>query len=409
MPVIKDEKTGRNTSPKFDLGRNFANKLWNAARFTISMLEKPLAADGSPGSTSGSGKLTVTDKWMLSRLAAATATCERALKEYEYSVYAAALYDLLWRDFCDWYLEAIKPTIAGNPAQRTVLRNALDVILRLMHPVMPFVTEAVFEQLRTLPAAPAAGISLSDGPTLAQSSWPRIDPMLRDPVTDARVERLRALVSGINQIRAQHNVPPKRKIVLHATAALLGEIAAGDGAVEALAGLAEITTQPAAGAAVAFTFEAAELKLSSLTDAIDSAADAERLAAQLVERQRDVLKLEARLNAPGYAERAPAHLVEQSRQQLTTRTAERDALLASLRPLKEHASSLLADRAGSLDREKAQLDARVTDLTGALGEPKQPINPEQKKARDELKKAREQLAAKTEEHYAAQSARELLA
>ncbi|HBS29056.1 MAG TPA: valine--tRNA ligase, partial [Phycisphaerales bacterium] len=91
------------------------------------------------------------DRWMLSRLASAVRTLEGALEEYQFSVYAQTSYDLLWRDFCDWYLEAIKPTVGSDAAQRAVLRAVLDSILRLLHPVCPFVTEVLHEPLRRVP------------------------------------------------------------------------------------------------------------------------------------------------------------------------------------------------------------------------------------------------------------------
>src|SRR5262249_49981912 len=100
LPVKKDSATGKNTSEKFDLGRNFANKVWNAARFALGILqsplqERPVQAPVDP----------LPDRWMLSRLAASVAEVDAALKSFEFSSYAQAVYDLVWRDFCDWYLE----------------------------------------------------------------------------------------------------------------------------------------------------------------------------------------------------------------------------------------------------------------------------------------------------------------
>ncbi|MGD9690328.1 MAG: valine--tRNA ligase [Phycisphaerales bacterium] len=407
MPVRPDPATGRNTSPRFDLGRNFASKLWNAARFTISILDQ-----SGPAVPAGrSSSLTLTDRWMLSRLAGASAACEQALRDYEYSVYASVLYDLLWRDFCDWYLEAIKPTVAGNPAQRAVLRTALDVIVRLMHPIMPFVTEAIHEQLSRQPRPPVEGVTLSDDALLCRSSWPVLAPKLRDADAEAAIERLRSLVNSINQVRAQHNVPPRRRVVLHAPADLAGSIESGEGCVEALAGLARVTTEaPASGEpAVPVTFGSAELRLSSLADAatVDAAADSERLVATLIERVRDVRRLEARLNAPGYAERAPPKLVEQSREQLASKSAERDTVLAALAGLRTEAGARLRDRLGTLDAAITQLAPHLAPPPEAALAAASPA--EQKKAREELKKAREQHAALTEERDAARAALEHLA
>src|SRR5690606_19798947 len=136
MPVERDPATGANTGPKFDLGRNLCNKLWNAARFALTMLERhPVKPSAYPIDPE---RLSLTDRWMLSRLTAATGAIDNALRHYQFKDYADAVYDLLWRDFCDWYLESIKPTLATDPNQPAVLRLVLDAILRLMHPVTPF-------------------------------------------------------------------------------------------------------------------------------------------------------------------------------------------------------------------------------------------------------------------------------
>ena len=118
----------RNTSARFDLGRNFANKLWNATRFALSNL-----AQASPESKPES--LTLLDRWMLARLERATRLVDEAIADYEFHRVAEALYDLVWRDFCDWYLEGIKPTIRTNATQQAILASTLDAILRLLHPV----------------------------------------------------------------------------------------------------------------------------------------------------------------------------------------------------------------------------------------------------------------------------------
>lgn len=318
MPVVKDPATGKNTSPKFDLGRNFANKLWNAARFAIGILEKAAPADASPGAGSASpAALSLADRWMLSRLSAAVREAETALKEYQFSDYATILYDLLWRDFCDWYLEAIKPTVnaEGSAHQRAVLRATLDVILRLLHPVMPFVTEAIFEHLRTLPAHRVPGIDLATADLLCTSSWPQVAANLRDTQAEQRFERLRSLITAVREVRAQHNVAPKDKLNLHAPAALIGEI--GDDAilVQTLAGIDRLTTDAPVAPAVILRFEDTDLHLTGFKTA-DVSAERERLNKIIADESKKAATLEARLSNPGYTEKAPAKLVEESRAQL---------------------------------------------------------------------------------------------
>ncbi len=331
MPVVKDAASGRNTSPKFDLGRNFCNKLWNASRFAMSMLSAPPGADAAPDGN----ELTLVDRWMLSRLARGIGACDKALASYEYSTYAQTLYELLWNDLCDWYLEAIKPTVAARPAQQAVLRTAIDVLLRLMHPMMPHVTETIWEHFRLLAGPRAKGFALTDNELLCRCSWPVADATLLSEQAEAEFEQVRALVAAVREARANHQVQPRQRVVLHAPAPMISRLLPSLGVVQTLAGLARIEPEPPASgeAAVSIALGAFELKLSSLHAAIDADAEKARLAKLVAEREREIVALEGRLNNPGYADRAPAKLVEQSRQQLAQKAAERDAARVALEKL----------------------------------------------------------------------------
>lgn len=325
MPVEKDPKTGKNTSPKFDIGRNLCNKLWNAARFALTMLERH-PVTGSAAFPIDPQQLSLADRWMLSRLTAATAAINTAVRNYQFKDYADALYDLLWRDFCDWYLESIKPTLATDPNQPAVLRLVLDAILRLMHPVTPFITEALYEKVSAMPMKPIDGFAFAEtksAATLCQSGWPEPDGTLRDEVAETAFDRVRALVTAIREVRASKQVPPKRTITLHATPDLAQDIARWSPLVETLAGVSKVTTDAAPSNSAAIAFEGAEHRLSDLTDAVDTGAEKDRLMTELAAIEKSVSALEGRLANPGYAERAPAHLVQQTRDELAAK--QRDA------------------------------------------------------------------------------------
>lgn len=324
MPVERDERTGRNTSPKFDLGRNFANKLWNASRFAITNLD---AAEGEER-----GGRSLVERWMLSRLAGALAEIDARIEGYEFAGYAQQVYDLLWRDFCDWFLEGIKPTVRGSATQRSTLRASLGCILRVLHPICPFVTEAIHERLRQTRADECAGVELPDSELLCVAAWPRVDASLRDEAVEARFERLRALVNAVREARSAQGVPPKRRIALHVPAGseLAGEVREAGGLVETLAGLSRVTTEEASGASSVLTFDAMELRLSELHDAVDSGAERARLGARVEELEKSIRALEGRLANPGYTEKAPAHLVQQTRDQLAAARAERDAAASAM-------------------------------------------------------------------------------
>ncbi len=325
MPVEKDAKTGKNTSPKFDIGRNLCNKLWNAARFALTILERH-PVQGSAAFPIDPQQLSLADRWMLSRLTAATAAINTAQRNYQFKDYADALYDLLWRDFCDWYLESIKPTLATDPNQPAVLRLVLDAILRLMHPVTPFITEALYEKVSAMPMKPIEGFAFAEtksSATLCQSGWPEPDGTLRDEVAENAFDRVRALVTAIREVRASKQVPPKRSITLHASPDLAQDIARWSPLVETLAGVSKVTTDAAPSNSATIAFEGAEHRLSDLTDAVDTGAEKDRLMTELAAIEKSVNALEGRLANPGYAERAPAHLVQQTRDELAAK--QRDA------------------------------------------------------------------------------------
>ncbi len=350
LPVKKDSVTGKNTSDKFDLGRNFANKLWNAASFALRNLgggatpslsesssEGPdRGANGHAGSSdprlragtpSVSASRSIADRWMLSRLATAVVEVESALKNFEFSSYAQTMYDLLWRDFCDWYLEAIKPTVAQDASQRAVLAATLDCILRLLHPIMPYVTEAIYEQVRGLGAATPAGVTLGGGSKaglLATAAWPKVDASLRDPAAEAEFEQLRAVITAIREVRAKHNVQPKRRPTLHVPKARLAHLRTNETLVSTLAGLGTITDQaPAAGSPfVDFTSEGAEYKLSDMADAVDAGAEKARLTKLVADLEKSVATFEGRLANPGYAAKAPPAMVQQTKDQMEKAKAE---------------------------------------------------------------------------------------
>ncbi|MCK6476430.1 MAG: valine--tRNA ligase [Phycisphaerales bacterium] len=340
LPVVKDSATGKNTSPKFDLGRNFCNKLWNAARFAVGILTAAPAAASRGGSAApvSAKSLSLIDRWMLSRLQAATAEINSAVEHFEFSLYAQSIYTLLWNDFCDWYLEAIKPTVAEDANQRAVLRSVLDAILRILHPVAPFVTEAAYETVGTLPAAPVAGLRL-DAPRkpglLATAGWPVIDQSLRDEAAEREFSQLQGLITAIREVRAQHKVAPKRKIVLHVPAHVAGHWRPHAVTLATLAGLETQTTDAPSGSNVVFTFEAREYAVSNLADAaaVDSGAERARLEKIIADSEKLIAVLEGRLANPGYAQKAPPHMVQQTKDQLAKAIAERSAAAESLKKL----------------------------------------------------------------------------
>ncbi len=329
LPVEKDPTSGKNTSPKFDLGRNFCTKLWNASRFAMmNMAPSPSGrgeGEGSPASSVSLASLPLIDRWMLSRVARTIAAANESLAEYQFSVYAQSLYDLMWRDFCDWYLEAIKPTVKASPAQQAVLRATLDSILRLLHPVMPFVTETIHESLREFPAGEIEGLALPLAELLVSAPWPIAAASLIDESAERDFGFIQELTDAVRTARSAKSVEQKRKITLHADQALIARLAAAPGTVELLAGLERITADAPPAERALFTFQAKEYALSNLADALDPSAERASLETQVSKLEKEIAALSDRLNNPGYAQKAPPKLVEESKAQLAQKEAERDA------------------------------------------------------------------------------------
>jgi len=320
-----DLPLARNTSARFDVGRNFANKVWNATRFALGNL-----ADGT-GEAVDPASLPLVDRWILARLAATTRQVGRSLGQYRFHEVADALYDFLWRDLCDWYLEAIKPTVRGDAGQRRVLRTVLDHGLRLLHPVCPFVTETLWPAVQATGPGGLPGVPCPPSTLLCLAAWPTPDPALEGAATVAEFARVQALVEAIRTKRGERQVPPKRRIVLFAPAPTLELVGRAGGTVEHLAGLGEVGPLPAVPPAdgVPLAFEGGELLLGGLVDAVDAGAERARLERTIADRERQAAGFRGKLDNPGYLAKAKPELVEETRAKL----AEAEADIAAARRL----------------------------------------------------------------------------
>ena len=329
LPVVKDAATGKNTSDKFDAGRNFANKLWNAVRFALSNLEnKEGSTSAAPASNAASQapSLTLADKWILSRLAAIVRDTNAALSAYDFNSYAQGLYDFIWRDLCDWYIEAVKPTIRTNESQRRVLTLCIDATLRLLHPVMPYITEKLWEKLNDVaPIREISGVALTPSALLVHARWPEVSPAFIDSSVEADFALLQQIVGAIREARTTYKIPPKQKIrcSAKAPAAMAQRMLANRPLAETLANFEghEIgpVVQKPANAAVAVVAGGVEIYLHDL---VDPNAEKARMGKRADELRKNIAALEGRLASKNYTDKAPAHLVQQTRDQLAAAKAE---------------------------------------------------------------------------------------
>jgi valyl-tRNA synthetase len=315
----------RNTSAQFDLGRNFANKLYQVTLgFAVrSLSDKPVALP-----CHGVGQLPLVDRWIISRLHRTLHAVEDALKEYQLNVYAEAMYDFVWRDFCDWYVEAIKPTIKNNLTQQQVLRTVLNAIMRLLHPIMPFVTEALWPHVSACGFAGLDGIELPPSDLLASAPWPDIRCSVDDKQAVATFERVQNLTNAIRTVRAERQVPPKKKIRLAAPPHVIDLIKSAGDMVRTLALLE--TVEPLGGrpaGAIPLAFEGSELLLIGLVEQVDVEAEKARLGKVIAQKQRAIAGFGNKLSNAGYIAKAPPEQVQETRRLLAQ--AEADLAAAS--------------------------------------------------------------------------------
>ncbi len=200
---------GAVTSERFELGRNFCNKLWNAARFALLNLEGYTAAPVDDA------HLAVEDRWLLSRLATVTHEVTQSLEHYGYAEAARTLYGFAWDEFCSFYLEMLKHRLADpqarGVAQRT-LAHALDVLLRLLHPMIPFLTEDVWQRLARV--APQRGLDDPQpaAPGIIIAPWPRPELARQDRRIEEQFALFQELLRGLRDIRARQNIPVKATV-----------------------------------------------------------------------------------------------------------------------------------------------------------------------------------------------------
>ena len=325
----------RNTSEKFDLGQRLCNKLWNACRFAFSYLEgSDRAIEGSSDRVAGD----LSSRWILSRLARTVSQCETAIGEYRFSDYAATVYDFFWRDLCDWYIEAVKPTLRDDAAQQGVLTACLDATLRMMHPAMPFITERVWETLREIAGDRGTpGVELGGSPNglLMTAAWPRVDASLADDEEEARFEAIRDSLTALREARNTHKIKPQAKVTVSIRT---GSDTAGViennrwmferlGNVE-IADVGEDVAQPA-GSAAAMTRNVT----AYLHDVVDTDTERQRLTKRMEEIEKSVKQLEGRLSNEKYVSKAPAHLVRETRDQLAAAKREAEGIEQQLAAL----------------------------------------------------------------------------
>jgi len=327
----------RNTSSKFDLGRNFANKVWNATRFALGRIQRDLDVEAVDVSA-WAGQAAFADRWILARLGQTLDDIDDALSRYQFNLYADTLYDFIWRDVCDRYLEAVKPTIDDNPNQQAILGAVLDAVLRILHPVAPFVTEALWPHVSAVRAGVLNGVRLPPSELVATAAWPVVEPSAVDTSIVETFERADQLIGAVRNIRSARGVKPKQHVTLHAPAPVRALIEKSEGMVETLAGIGGVVAsddgdRPAGASPIAFEGSEVLVSVSGLVDELDIGAERARLQKVIDAKSSQIAGFEGRLANPGYVNNAKPELVEETRELLAGAQGDLAAAQAALAAL----------------------------------------------------------------------------
>ncbi len=306
--------TGRDI--RFDLGRvegyrNFCNKIWNATRFVLMNTQEQ-----DNGLNANQLEFNTIDRWILSRLQNTITTAISHLENYRFDLLAQTLYEFIWDEFCDWYLELAKPILFAkhNPsaqrATRHTLVNVLETTLRLLHPLMPFITEEIWQQV-----APLAG---KTGTTIMLQPYPQVDTALINPVAEHEIAWLKQVILTVRNIRGEMNISPAKTIEVifnkgHSDDKLrvqsYQEFIKHLARVNHIDWLAEGELAPAAATGIMGELEI----LLPMAGFIDKAAEIARLEKEIGKIEKDLQVLTGKLNNPNFVNKAPAEVVAKER------------------------------------------------------------------------------------------------
>ncbi|MCL4103981.1 UNVERIFIED_CONTAM: hypothetical protein GTU68_034843 [Idotea baltica] len=308
--------TGRDI--KFDIGRiegyrNFCNKIWNATRYVLMNCE----GEDCGLNESDPIELSLADRWIVSRLQAAEAEVARHMDDYRFDLVSQTLYEFIWNEYCDWYLELSKPVLwdehasadAKRGTRRTLIR-VLETCMRLLHPLMPFITEEIWQTV-----APLAG---KTGPTIMLAPYPVYDEKHIDKSANADIEWLKNVIVGIRNIRGEMNIPPSKEL----TAILRGgtdedqrRLEQNQTFLRKLAKLSDIAwLEDNVEAPIAATALVGKLEiLVPMADLIDKETELARLAKEIEKLAADIARIEGKLSNASFVAKAPAAVVDKEK------------------------------------------------------------------------------------------------
>ncbi|HET9150299.1 MAG TPA: class I tRNA ligase family protein, partial [Gemmatimonadales bacterium] len=309
----------------FAAGRNFANKLWNAGRFILSNLDGPTRPIAGAGAHAvGADEFTLADRWIIARCDATVREATAAYEKFRLNDAASAVYRFIWSDLADWYIEQIKPRLYGDQpggdVARAVAARTFDVALRLLHPIMPFITEALWIRLP----------GRRDGDTIVVARWPAPDLRAKDDAAVTAFTLVQDAITSVRQVRAEYGVAPGATVrvrIAPATPGARRALEAEESTIRRLAKVGELAfgeaTDEPGGHAVLSDGSAVFVPLGG---AIDVTRECQRLGAEVDRLGQLIGAQERKLANENFVTRAPAAVVDNERQKLASWREQADTL-----------------------------------------------------------------------------------
>jgi valyl-tRNA synthetase len=317
---------------RFDMNRvegyrNFCNKLWNAARFVLMSTDEERIDFGD-----GAFQYSPADLWILSKLQRTIAACHQHFQTYRFDLLANTLYEFVWHEYCDWYLELAKPVLydesslsAMKRGTRRTLIHLLDQILRLLHPLIPFITEEIWQ--RTIK------VIGENNDTIMLSEYPMVDSILLSDEIEEELDWLKSVIQAVRNIRSEMGISPAKAIPLclrNVSEAMLERIEKYRAILISLAKLSEIKSltnpdhAPVSATAVVGDIEL----LIPMADLIDKDQELVRLEKEIVKLDKDIAFIEGKLNNPEFTDKAPREIISKEEEKLKLYQMTRDKLVS---------------------------------------------------------------------------------
>ncbi|SFU00395.1 valine--tRNA ligase [Halomonas saccharevitans] len=339
---LSQATTGRDI--KFDMGRldgyrNFCNKLWNASRYVLMNAEGQDTGLELGNKSDGEVELSLADRWIVSRLQQTETQVTRAMEEFRFDHASQALYDFVWNEYCDWYLELSKPVLwdegasaAAKRGTRQTLVRVLEAILRLAHPMMPFISEEIWQRVAPLAGTLSAEGGSEESGSIMNQPWPLADETLVDERATRDIEWLKGVIVAVRNIRAEMNIAPGKPLEALLTKGGPEDaerLAANRLFLSKLAKLERVEwLDDPAKAPLSATQLVGEMEvLVPMADLIDKDAELARLAKEIDKQEKLIGGIEKKLGNESFVAKAPAAVVEKERAKLADFEAARRLLV----------------------------------------------------------------------------------